>query len=223
LPSLSPAAAFVERELGVDQLAAVGRQPFDPVERAVALLAAGERHLDRALRGVALLLEPDQRIHPHGGHRLHVGHTARVEIAVLLEQGEGVALPVLAFRFDHIDVRDQENRLRGRRGTGIDHHQPAFLRMLGGGEQRQLTVGEARGFEPRPHAFSGERAAAGRQRRVGFDQLFEELTERHLVGTDWSRHLRRRRARECEQEEQCEGFHDHDANRNRGRPRPRRH
>jgi hypothetical protein len=37
------AAAFVERELGVDQLAPVLRQPAGAVERGVGLLAAGQR------------------------------------------------------------------------------------------------------------------------------------------------------------------------------------
>jgi hypothetical protein len=41
-------ATLVERELGVDQLAPVGGEPLDAVERAIGFLTAGQRHLDAA-------------------------------------------------------------------------------------------------------------------------------------------------------------------------------
>ena len=48
------AAALVERELGVDQVAPVLGQPVGAVEGRQGLLAAGERQLDGALGLVVL-------------------------------------------------------------------------------------------------------------------------------------------------------------------------
>ena len=46
------AAAFVDGELGLDQVALVGGQPLDPVEGAVGFFAASQRDLHRPLRPV---------------------------------------------------------------------------------------------------------------------------------------------------------------------------
>ena len=43
-----PGSALVERERGVDEIAAVLGEPFGPIERACRLLAAGERYLEFA-------------------------------------------------------------------------------------------------------------------------------------------------------------------------------
>ncbi len=56
-PVGSVATAFVQRELGVDQVALVGGELLRAMERTVGLLAAGQGDLDRAFRLVARLLE----------------------------------------------------------------------------------------------------------------------------------------------------------------------
>ena len=60
---------------------------------------------------IAFLLQPDHQVEEHGRHRLVVGRAAPVEIAVLLDQRERIALPVLALGVDHIDVREQQHAL----------------------------------------------------------------------------------------------------------------
>ena len=64
---------------------------------------------------------------------------------------------------------------------GIYRDQPAFLGMVGRGEDLHLL--EPRGFEAGRHAFGRQRAASVRQRGVGLDQLLVDLAELRLAGT----------------------------------------
>jgi hypothetical protein len=175
-------AAFVEGKFGIDQLAPVGGQPLDPVESPVGLLAAGKRKLDRAPGMITAFGEADQGIDPDRRHRLVVGGTARVEKAVFLEQGEGIAGPVLALGLDHIDMGDQQDRPQGPGSARPDGHQSAFAGMIGSGIERELVVGESRRLEPRGHPLGGQCATAQRKGGVGFDQFLEEAAKFRLIG-----------------------------------------
>src|SRR5437763_15774090 len=53
----------------------------------------------------------DQAVGEDRGHRLVIAGPAPVKPAVLLDQLEGIAHPVLALGFHHIDVREQQDRL----------------------------------------------------------------------------------------------------------------
>ena len=101
------ACAFIERECGIDELAAILEQVVDAVDAIRGLLAARQRHDDVAPRlEVTLLLQPDHQVEEHRGHRLVVGGAAAVEEAVFLDQLERIALPVLALaRRPHRYVR----------------------------------------------------------------------------------------------------------------------
>src|SRR6185436_12689374 len=105
---VAAAAAFVERERGVDQVAMILHQETHAVEVVWRLLAAGERELDTALRPETLALEANHRVGEYRRHGLVVRGTARVEEAVFLDQLEGIAHPVGAIGFDHVDVREQQ-------------------------------------------------------------------------------------------------------------------
>ena len=59
---------------------------------------------------IAFLLEADHRVREHRGHGLVVGRAARVEEAVFFDELERIALPVGAIGFDHVDVREQQQR-----------------------------------------------------------------------------------------------------------------
>jgi hypothetical protein len=122
----------------------VSDQPFGAVERARRLLATGEGELDGAPRMKVLLLEAHQGVGPNGGLRLVIDRAASIEIAVLLDQGEGVAGPVLALRFHHIDVREQQYRLELRVAAGIDRHEPAFLGVIRRREGMEVAIRKAR-------------------------------------------------------------------------------
>ena len=54
--------------------------------------------------------------------------------------------------------------------------------MVGRGEQVQVGVGKPAALQARRHPLGGQRAAAGRERGVGLDQLLVEAAELLLVG-----------------------------------------
>jgi hypothetical protein len=193
------AAAFVERERRIDQFALVVGEVLRAVERGVGLLAAGQGHLDGPRRLVAFLLEADQSVGPGRRHHLVVGDAAGVVVAVLLDQLERVALPVVALGLHHVDVRQQQHRLERGGCTGIHRHDPALLRMLGHGEQGDPVFREAGCLQSRRDLFGGPGAVAIADRGVGLHQFLVELEELLLVRPQLvhlpGRHLGRQRAR----------------------------
>ena len=131
------------------------------IEGAARFLSAGQSQLDGAKRPELLLLVAHERIDPDGRLRFVVRGSAGVEVAVLLDELEWIACPVLALRLDDIQVRQKQNGFELRITTGIDRDESAFLRMLGHGEKMQIRVGKAGRLEVGRHALGGERAAAG--------------------------------------------------------------
>ena len=119
-------------------------QPLRTVEGAGGFLAAGQRQLERAQRAVFLRAVANQRVDPDGRLGLVVDAAARVEVAVLLDQLERIAGPVLALGLDHVDVREQQDRLELRIATGIDGDQAALLGMIRRGEELQLRCRRSR-------------------------------------------------------------------------------
>jgi hypothetical protein len=107
---------------------------------------------------------------------------ARVEGAVLLDQRERIAGPVLALRLDHVDVSQQQNGLEFGVPPRIEGHQAAFLRMIGRREQVQVGVGESGRLQARRHTLCSESAAAVRQRGIGFDELLVQGAKFRLAG-----------------------------------------
>jgi len=64
---------------------------------------------DEVARGPqALLLVANQIRHPDGGLRLVISGASAVEVAVLLEQGEGIDAPVFALGFDDVEVGEEQ-------------------------------------------------------------------------------------------------------------------
>ena len=126
----TPPAAFVQCIFGIDQIPAVLRQPVGPVKGGCGFFAAGQRHLDRALGLESFLLETDQAVRPDRGLRLVIRRAARVEKTVLFDQRERIARPVGPVCLDHVDMREQQDRLRLFGGAGIDRDQAAFLGLF---------------------------------------------------------------------------------------------
>ena len=86
-------------------------QPLNPQLVDVSDLLVGlERKDDVAVRLVVLLFEPDHVGDEHGRHRFVIAGPAAVEIAVLLEQLEGIARPVFALRLDDVGMGEEQNR-----------------------------------------------------------------------------------------------------------------
>src|SRR3954465_6541584 len=108
------AAALVEREGRVYQCSVMFDEVPDAVVLIRGLLAACESELDAALRRVAFLLEADHRVHEDRRHGLVVRRTARVKVAALFDEREGIAAPVLPLGFDHVEMRQQHHGLQTR-------------------------------------------------------------------------------------------------------------
>jgi hypothetical protein len=140
--------ALVEGKTGIDQFALVLDQPLRAVQGAARLLAAGERHLQRMTRTIFRFAEADQGVHPDRGLGLVVQRSARIEIAILLDELERVPCPVFALRLHRVEVCQQQDRLRLFVATGIDRHEAALFRMVGCGEQMQVGFGKPRRFQP---------------------------------------------------------------------------
>ena len=122
------AAAFVDGELGVDQVAMVIEQPVRAVVRRIGqLLVGGERQDDVAVGLEAFLGILDQVGDEDRRHRLVVDRAAAAEIAVDLLQLERIEIPVLALGLDHVDMGDQQERL-ARAGAAQPRDQVALAR-----------------------------------------------------------------------------------------------
>ena len=172
------AAAFVERELRIDQVLVVLDQPLGAVEIA-AFLVRGQRQDQIAIRCEAFFLQPDQVGDEMRRHRFVVGRAAAVEEAVLLNQGERVHRPVLAFRVDDVEVREEEKRLAGA-GAAEAHDQVALARI--GADDLHVGGREAGGLEPGGHRVGGFRDVTGRRvGRVDLDQLFVDRSSARVV------------------------------------------
>jgi hypothetical protein len=82
------------------------------------LLVAGEQDDDVAVRPEALRLEAEERGRDRDYSELVVDRAAAVEIAVFLDELEGIALPILPPRLDHVHMGEDQDRLAARRARG---------------------------------------------------------------------------------------------------------
>src|SRR6185436_4460329 len=76
----APAAAFIERKGGIDEVFVLGQKPRHAIVRA-GLLVRGEGDDDVAARNPSFLLVADQVGDPDGGHGLVVAGAAAVKVA----------------------------------------------------------------------------------------------------------------------------------------------
>ena len=172
-----PGRTFIQGEVGVDQGPVVLQQVLGAVEfRRDDLLIAGKRDDQVALGPVALLLVADQVIEKNRRHRLVVEGATGVEVAVLLDQLERVALPILAPGLDHIEVAEQKDRLF-RAGAAVARDEVAFLRRARWNDDLHVARRNAARGEPRAHRLSGGCATAGRVGGVDLDQFLVKLAQ----------------------------------------------
>src|SRR6266853_1362229 len=175
--------AFVERELGVDQVAVVLEQVYDAAEiRRDDFLVAGRYEDEVALRTVAFPPVADEIGDEHRDHRLVVGGAAGVEIAVFLDELEGGALPVLALRLHHIEVSQQHDR-SFRAGAPVAGDEVALLRPAGRHDHLHLLRRQPARFQACGHRLRRGRAAPGRVGGVDLDQRPVDLNTTNSAGS----------------------------------------
>ena len=201
---LSP-AAFVQAELGVDQLALVLQQPLDPVVGPAAFLVGRERNDDVAIGPEPFALVPDQVRDPHRRLRLVVAGSAAVEVAVALGQRERIHAPVFAFRFHDIGMRQQKNRT-ATAGAVIPNDQVGFRRDRAADED--VGIRKAGLLETARRSFGHRCRGAGRV--AGFDLHHFLIDRTRELLLRLGRH-RLREERGTRQNRACgDSVHEHD-------------
>jgi hypothetical protein len=168
---------LIDGKCRIDEISSIFAEPLGAVKCAGGLFAAGQCQLDRPPRPVSLCAEANQRIDPNRRLRLVVERSAGVEKTILLDEREGIPSPVLALRFHHIDMRQQQNGFEFRIRAAIDRDLAAFLRTIRRGEYLHIAFRNSGGLQARRHTLRRQRAVAGGQRRVGLDELFIEVAK----------------------------------------------
>ena len=194
------AGAFVQGELGIQQVTVVLRQPLRTVKLTAAFLTTGEGELERTRRHVVLGAQAHEEVRPDRGLGFVVERAACVEVAVLLDQRERIARPVLALGFDHVDVREQQDRLAVHVTTWVRRDEHAVFRVRGVGQEMQVALGKPRRFEARRHPLGRERAAAGGVGGVGLHQFLVQRPETRFALGRVARHGGRRKGGDEEQQ-----------------------
>ena len=173
---LPSAAVGVDAEVGVDEVPAIAEQPRNAVGVA-AFLVLGQGDDDVAVGREPFLFEPDECRDQGSGLVLYVGRSAAVEVAVTLEEREGVERPVLAKGLDDVEVADEEDGAEGAVAAVADY-QVHVLRLRP--DELNVVLREAGRPEPRGHCLGRFRAAHG-ERRVDLDQLAEDVAAGALM------------------------------------------
>jgi hypothetical protein len=179
------ASAFVEGQLRVDEVAVVLDQPVHAVGGA-RLLVRGQGDDDVAVGTIAFLPQADEGGDPDRGHGLVVARAAAVEEAVLLEEGEGIAGPVLAPSLHHVEMGEEEQRTPLPRAAQAGHEV-----SLAGLRRQHLYVGggESGRAQPGGHGLRRARVVAGGVDGVDLDELLVD-GEQRLVGRTGRRRSR---------------------------------
>jgi hypothetical protein len=126
-------SAFIEGELGSDQLGVIGDQPSHPP--LAALLLVGVRDEDHVARQRAALvddvpLEQQHRLEVRREHTLVVDRAATVQVVALDLGGERVHRPVRALDADDVHVPHDQHGLLAPVALDARHERAAARRRL---------------------------------------------------------------------------------------------
>jgi hypothetical protein len=173
----APAAPFVECVLCLDEGAVVLQQVVDAVV-GPALLIGGERHDDVAVPTIPLGLEAHDRRQVHRAVVLVVGDAAPEEGRVLLDEGERRQRPVLGLGLDHVDVREEEQRLAAHVPSAQTGDEvPLAVVLL---DDDHVGVGKTGRLEARRHRLRRLERAPRTLGRVDLDEFLEEVARRGI-------------------------------------------
>ncbi len=101
----------IQRELGVHQFTMILEKPVHSVE-SPAFLVGRESQDHIAVRLEILLSQTNERRDQDRVAALHVLRSTAVEVAVFFDKMEWIGGPILAARFDHVQVADDQNRFQ---------------------------------------------------------------------------------------------------------------
>ena len=173
------ATALVDRILGVDQSLVIVDQPRDTV-RSAPFFVSRQCKNEIALRYVAFLFVAQQIRDKHRRHRLVVRRAASEKESVLFNHDERIARPVTAQRRDHIEVREQQQRLPLTFAMIADD-QVSLGWPIGGNEDLHVRLRKSRRDETRRHRTRCLRDVTDGVDRIDFDKLLVDLTRCFLL------------------------------------------
>ena len=175
-------AAFVERKLGVDQIAVVLHQPGRAVVGPAAFFVGGQRDDEIAIGPEAFTLVADQVRDPDGGLRLVVDGPAAIEEAVLFGQLERIHGPVGRLGLHYVEMSQQQQRL-ALAGAVIAYHHVHLMRR----RAQHLDVGRSESLrtKQRGHRLGRGRRGAGTERGIDLDELLINVVREFLVFRRW--------------------------------------
>ena len=164
------AAAFVQREFGIDERTLVLDQPTDAVAVAIEDLFVGvERHDDVAIGSEAFLLVADEIGDQSRRHVFVVGGATPVVVAVDLGESKRIGRPIVGIGGHDVDMREQQDRSL-RTGAAQPRHEIALARSRL--EHLHVRGRETRRAQSRGHRVGGACRVACFRSRVDLDELF---------------------------------------------------
>src|SRR5439155_6756270 len=170
------AAVQIDAIFRVNPVAMLVEQPIHTVGRA-ALFVGSQRENQIAVRQIPFLFQADEIGDQDGVAFLHVFGTAAVEVAVLLNEFEGIGGPVRTERFHDVEVPDEKNGLAfsGAAKTSDE----IFLAFVGTG-YFNVVVGETSVAQAFGHGLGSCRDVANGIGGVDFNKLLENIARQLL-------------------------------------------
>src|SRR5207247_6714262 len=152
------------------------QQPVNAVERATFLIG-GQRKNQVAVGQIAFFFQADEIGNENGVAVLHVLGSAAVKVAVFLDEFEGIGGPVLAVRFDDVQVPDEQDGLAISSSAQTDNE---ILLPLVGSRDMDVLLSETRFEQTASQRFGSGRPIADGARRIDLNELLENIARQLL-------------------------------------------
>src|SRR5216683_6223106 len=170
------ASVQVDAVFRIYPIAVFPEQPVHAIEGA-ALLIGGQRENQIAVRLIAFLFQADEIGDQDGIAFLHVFRAPAVEVAVFLDEFEGIGGPVRSERFDDIQVPDEKDRFAF--SGSAKTRDKVLLPFIGAG-YLDIALGETSVAQTLGHRFGGGRHVANGVGGVDLDELLKDVV-RQLI------------------------------------------
>src|SRR5438093_2457597 len=160
----------------VNPVAMLVQQPVNSVERAT-LLIGGQRKKQVAVRQIAFFFQADEIGNENGIAVLHVLGSAAVKVAVFFDEFEWIGGPILAVRFDDVQVPDEQDGLAI--SGSVKANDEILLPLVGTGDM-DVPLSETRFEQTTSQRFGGGGHIADGVRRIDLNKLLENVVRKLL-------------------------------------------
>src|SRR6266704_4788395 len=170
------ACVQIDAIFGVNPVAMLVQQPVNSVERAT-LLIGGQRKDQVAVRQIAFFFQADEIGSENGVAVLHVLGSAAVKVAVFFDEFEWIGGPILAVRFDDVQVPDEQDGLAI--SGSVKTNDEILLSLVGTGDM-EVLLSETCFEQTASQRFGGGRHIADGVRRIDLNELLENVARKLL-------------------------------------------